>query len=90
MQRRLNPNMQEAVKKEVMKLLDIDIIYLISDSPWVSSTQVVPKKARVTVVPKQKGKLIPTRVTTGWHICIDYCRLNSMTRKDHFPLPFMD
>ncbi|GJU08700.1 hypothetical protein Tco_1125130 [Tanacetum coccineum] len=35
-QRRLNPNMQEVVKKEILKLLDTDIIYLIADSPWVS------------------------------------------------------
>ena len=42
-QRRLNPNMQEVVKQE-FKLLDARIIYSISDSPWVSPTQVVPKK----------------------------------------------
>ena len=37
-------------------------------------------------------KLIPTRTITGWCMCmcIDYRKLNSMTRKDHFPLPFMD
>ena len=27
---------------------------------------------------------------TGWRVCIDYCNLNAMTRKDHFPLPFID
>ncbi|XP_021754398.1 uncharacterized protein LOC110719718 [Chenopodium quinoa] len=37
--RRLNPNMQEVVKKEVMKLLDASIIYPISDSKWVSPIQ---------------------------------------------------
>ncbi|XP_073221275.1 uncharacterized protein [Cicer arietinum] len=26
----------------------------------------------------------------GWRVCIDYMRLNSATRKDHFPLPFID
>ena len=31
-----------------------------------------------------------TRLTTGWRVCIDYRRLNKVTRKDHFPLPFMD
>nr|GEU61921.1 hypothetical protein [Tanacetum cinerariifolium] len=25
-----------------------------------------------------------------WRVCIDYCKLNEATRKDHFPLPFMD
>ncbi|GKC89690.1 reverse transcriptase domain-containing protein [Tanacetum coccineum] len=33
-QRRLNPNMQEVVKKEIVKLLDTGIIYPIGDSPW--------------------------------------------------------
>ena len=43
-QRRLNPNMKEVVKEEILKLLDAGIIYPISDSPWVSPVQVVPKK----------------------------------------------
>ena len=33
---------------------------------------------------------MPSRLTTGWRVCIDYRRLNEMTRKDHFPPPFMD
>ncbi|XP_022014263.1 uncharacterized protein LOC110913749 [Helianthus annuus] len=33
-QRRLNPNMQEVVKKEVMKLLESGLIYPISDLAW--------------------------------------------------------
>ena len=37
-QRRLNPNMKEVVKSEVLKLLDAGIIYLIADSKWVSPT----------------------------------------------------
>ncbi|RVW20760.1 hypothetical protein CK203_113245 [Vitis vinifera] len=45
-QRRLNPHMQEVVRAEVLKLLQAGIIYPISDSPWVSPTQVVPKKVR--------------------------------------------
>ena len=43
--RRLNPHMQEVVHAEVLKLLQVGIIYLIFDSPWVSPTQVVPKKS---------------------------------------------
>lgn len=90
MQRRLNPNMKEVVMKEVVKLLDAGIIYPISDSKWVSPTQVVPKKSGITVVESEKGELVPMRTTTGWRVCIDYRKLNSMTRKDHFPLPFID
>ena len=47
-QMRLNPNMQEVVKKEVVKLLDTGIIYPISDSSWVSPIQCVPKKGGMT------------------------------------------
>ena len=89
-QRRLNPIMKEVVKKEVLKLLDVGDIYPIADSKWVSPTQVVPKKSRVTVVANENNKLIPTRVTSGWRVCIDYRKLNAGTRKDHFPLPFVD
>ena len=45
--RRLNPNMKEVVKKEIMKLLDTGIIYPISDSEWVSPIQCMPKKCRI-------------------------------------------
>jgi hypothetical protein len=42
------------------------------------------------VITNDKNELIPTRTIIGWRVCIDYRKLNSMTRKDHFPLPFMD
>ncbi|CAL8988235.1 unnamed protein product, partial [Prunus brigantina] len=89
-QRRLNPNMKEVVRKEVMKLLDVGIIYPISDSKWVSPVQVVPKKSGITVVKNEANELVPTRMTTGWRVCIDYRKLNTATSKDHFPLPFID
>jgi len=89
-QRHLNPTMKEVVKKEVQKLLEARMIYPISDSAWVSPVQVVPKKGGMTVIHNEKNELIPTRTVTGWRMCIDYRKLNQATRKDHFPLPFMD
>ncbi|CAN6566353.1 unnamed protein product [Malus baccata var. baccata] len=89
-QRRLNPPMMEVVKKEIIKLLDCGVIYPISDSRWVSPVQCVPKKSRVTVVKNAENELVPTRIQTGWRVCIDYRKLNATTRKDHFPLPFID
>ena len=89
-QRRLNPIMKKMVKKEVLKLLDVGVIYPIADGKWVSPTQVVPNKSGVIVVANEHNELIPTRVTSGWRVCIDYRKLNAGTRKDHFPLPFVD
>uniref|UniRef100_A0A2N9H9R5 Reverse transcriptase domain-containing protein n=1 Tax=Fagus sylvatica TaxID=28930 RepID=A0A2N9H9R5_FAGSY len=89
-QRRLNPTMKEVVKNEVIKLLDAGIIYPIFDSKWVSPTQVVSKKLDITVVKNANDELIPTHLVTSWRMCINYKKLNSATRKDHFPLPFID
>ncbi|RDX74718.1 Retrovirus-related Pol polyprotein from transposon 17.6, partial [Mucuna pruriens] len=89
-QRRLNPTLLEVVKKVVTKLLAAGIIYPISDSQWVSLVQVVPKKSGMTVMKNQQDGLVPTRIQNSWGVYIDYRRLNLATRKDHFPLPFID
>nr|GEZ45189.1 DNA-directed DNA polymerase [Tanacetum cinerariifolium] len=89
-QRRVNPKIYDVIKQEVIKLLEAGLIYPISDSPWVSPVHCVPKKGGLTVVENEDNELIPTRLVTGWRVCINYCKLNEATRKDHFPLPFMD
>nr|GEW11287.1 reverse transcriptase domain-containing protein [Tanacetum cinerariifolium] len=76
--------------KEVIKLLDASMIYLISDSRWVSPIHYVSKKEGLTVVANENNELILMRLVTGWRVCIDYRKHNDATRKDHFPLPFMD
>ena len=38
----------------------------------------------------KNSALLPSRLVTGWRICIDYKKVNKATRKDHFPLPFLD
>ena len=89
-QRRLNPVIKEVVRKEVLKWLNAVFIYAISYSPWVSPVHVVPKKGGFTVIRNEKNELIPTRTVTGWRVCINYRKLNTATRKDHYPLPFID
>ena len=89
-QRRLNPVMKEVVRKEVLELLNASFIYAISDSPWVSPVHVVLKKGGFTMIRNEKNELIPTRTVTGWRVCIDYRKLNTATKKDHFHLPFID
>jgi hypothetical protein len=80
----------EVVKAEILKLLDAGVIYPITDSKWVAPIHVVPKKTGITLVKNKNDELIPTCISSGWRMCVDYRKLNLATRKDHFPLPFMD
>jgi hypothetical protein len=89
-QRRLNPTVQEVVLAEVVKLLDAKIIYPIFYSKWVSPIYMVPKKAGMIVIKNKDNELVPTQLQSRWRVCIDYKKLNSVMRKDHFPIPFID
>jgi hypothetical protein len=89
-QHRLHPNMKELVRKEVIKLLEAGIIYPIIDSKWVSPVHCVPKKGGMTVVPNDEDELVAQRTVVGYRMCIDFRKLNKASRKDHYPLPFID
>ena len=89
-QRRLNLVMKEVVRKEVLKWLNACFIYAISDNPWVSPVHVVPKKGGFNVIRNEKNELIPIRTVIGWRVCIDYKKVNTATRNDHYPLPLID
>ncbi|KAK1661779.1 hypothetical protein QYE76_049938 [Lolium multiflorum] len=89
-QRRLIPKMKEVVRNEVLKLLEAGIIYPIADSRWVSPVHCVPKKGGMTVVPNDNDELVPQRVVVGYRMCIDFRKVNKVTKKDHYPLPFID
>jgi hypothetical protein len=82
--------MREVVKKEVLNLVKVGVIYPVSNTEWVSLVQVVPQKGGMTVIRNEKNEFIPQRTVTGWRMCIDYWKLNKATRKDHFLLPFTD
>ena len=82
--------MKEVLRTEILKLMEVGIIYPIADSIWVSPIHCVPKKGGITVVPNDKNELIPQRIVTGYRMVIDFPKLNKATRKDHYPLPFID
>jgi hypothetical protein len=87
-QRRLIPKMKEVVRNEVLKLLDAGIIYPIVDSRWVSPVHCVPKRGGITIVPNENNELIPQRVVVGYRMCIDFRKVNKVTKKDHYPFTF--
>ena len=62
----------------------------VSDNPYVSPMHVVPKKGGFTIIRNERNELIPIRTMSGWRVCIDYRKLNTITKKDHYPLPFID
>ncbi|GKC00945.1 reverse transcriptase domain-containing protein, partial [Tanacetum coccineum] len=71
-------------------LMEEDSKPVVQHQRRVSLVHCVPKKGGITVIKNEENELIPTRLVMGWRVCIDYQKLNDATRKDHFPLPFMD
>nr|XP_016451161.1 PREDICTED: uncharacterized protein LOC107775876 [Nicotiana tabacum] len=76
-QKRLNPNMKEVVKMEIIKWLDAGIIFPISDSNWVSLVQCMLEKGGMIVVANEQNVLIPTRMVTGWRVAGHLSRLEN-------------
>jgi hypothetical protein len=89
-QHRLNPKLKEVVSKEVTKLLEVGIIYPIADSKWMSHVHCVPKQGGISVIPNDENELVAQRTVIGYRMCIDFRKLNKVTKKDHYPFPFMD
>ncbi|GJZ92371.1 hypothetical protein Tco_0664436 [Tanacetum coccineum] len=88
-QRMVNPKIHEVIKKEVLKLLDTELTYPISDSPWVNPVHCVLKKGCLIVVEKEENELIPTSgkrilLFSRWFLGLhSNSHRPSRSRKDH-------
>nr|GEZ16207.1 reverse transcriptase domain-containing protein [Tanacetum cinerariifolium] len=77
--------------KKELKVCEVKTVKSsVDEPPEVSPIHYVPKKGSFTVVENEENELIPTRLVTGWRVCIYYRKVNEATRKDHFPLSFID
>ena len=87
--RRLNTK-KEVVRKEVIRLLDVSIIYPISYSKWASPAHCIPRHGGLDATMNKDGDLVPIRPIVGYRMCIDFRKLNRETQKNHKPILFMD
>ena len=67
------------MKEEILKWLNAEIIYPISNSQWVSPVHVVPKNVGVTVTVNDKGEEIQMRFPTKWRVRDVEARLDQST-----------
>nr|GEX56339.1 hypothetical protein [Tanacetum cinerariifolium] len=90
-QRRVNPKIHDVIKQEVIKLLEDGLIYLISDSPWVSLVHCVPKNGGFTVVENEDNELIPTRLMLERLVGNQYyCSLDGFSGYFQIPVDLKD
>nr|GEX47610.1 reverse transcriptase domain-containing protein [Tanacetum cinerariifolium] len=89
-QRRVNPKIYDVIKKDVEKLLDAELIYPISVALGLALSIVFQKKRGMTVITNDENELVPTRLVTGWRVCIDYRKLNEATRYFRIPIDLKD
>ena len=66
--RHLNPSMKEVVIKEIIKWIDVEVVYPIFDSKWVSPVQCMPKKGGMAVVANERNELIPNLLLGGGYV----------------------
>jgi hypothetical protein len=78
------------VRKEVIKLSEAGIIYPIAVSKCFSHVCCFPKKGGITIVLNGENELVAQCTVIGYRMCIDFRKLNKVTKKDHYPLPLMD
>ena len=50
--------MIKVVKKEILKLLDVEMIYVVSNSPWISPVHFIQKKVGIMVEANHNGELV--------------------------------